>query len=264
MDETFCFHFERNSIYMGLPKGRIGRYEISRLICGGNPFRGIAHSGNLEYVSRLFNVYFTDEKVVETLSRCRDNGINTFLGRADDHVVRFLDKYEQARDERIQWIAQTAPERKPIEDNIKFVADHGAIGCFTHGGTSGELVSGGKIAKIGECMSLIRENGLIAGVGAHKPEVIRAIYEAGIDVDFFFLTINNVGYECENPKLAGETMRTIDKPFIGFKVLGAGRTNPKIGFRFAVESGADFIAVGMFDFQVEENVAIAKEVFSDF
>jgi len=248
---------------MDLPKGKIGKCEISRLICGGNPFRCYAHSGELEYVASLFAAYFTDEKVVETLSICRDNGINTFLGRTDDHVARFLDKYETARGERIQWIAQTAPEREPIEVNIKFAVDHGAIGCFTHGRTSDDLAAQGNVAKIGECVAMIRENGLIAGVGSHKPDTIRTVHEAGIDVDFFFLTINNVGYECANPRLAAETIKSIDKPFIGFKVLGAGRTKPQLGFRFALESGVDFMAVGMFDFQVEENVRIAKEIFSE-
>jgi thiamine monophosphate synthase len=246
---------------MSLPRGKIGKYEISRLICGGNLFRNFAHSGELKYVSRLFDAYFTDEKVVETLSLCADNGINTFLGRTDDHVARFLDKYEQARGERIQWIAQTATERKPIEVNIKFATDHGAIACFTHGGTSDELAAQGNIARLGECVSAIRENGMIAGVGSHRPETIKAVHQEGIDVDFFFLTINNVGYQCENPELASETMRAIDKPFIGFKTLGAGRTGPREGFKFAAESGADFIAVGMFDFQVKEDVAIAEEVF---
>jgi len=35
----------------------------------------------------------------------------------------------------------------------------------------------------------------------------------------------------------------------------------KDGFPFAVQAGADFIAVGMFDFQVAENVETAKKVF---
>lgn len=249
---------------MELQKGRIGRYEITRLICGGNPFRGFAHSGELKYVSDLFNAYFTDEKVVETLLICQENGINTFLGRADDHVVRFLDKHEASSGQRIQWIAQTAPERTPIESNIKFAIEHGAIGCFTHGRTSDEIVSKGDVLQIKDYMDMIRENGLIAGVGSHKPQTIRTVFDAGIDVDFFFLTINNVGYECDDPKLASEVMKSIDKPFIGFKVLGAGRTTPQIGFKFAVESGADFIAVGMFDFQVKANVELAKLIFRDY
>ena len=246
---------------MELQKGQIGKYSISRLICGGNLFSHFAHSGELKYVSELFAAYFTDEKVVETLSICVEHGINTFLGRTDDNVARFLDKYEASQGERIQWIAQTASERKPVEINIDFAKQHGAIGCFTHGRTSDDLVAAGEVSRIAECVARMKEYGMIAGVGSHKPETVRTVHEAGIDVDFFFLTINNVGYECDNPQLVRETMHSIDKPFIGFKTLGAGRTVPEKGFKFAVESGADFLAVGMFDFQVKEDVEVAKRVF---
>ena len=44
------------------------------------------------------------------------------------------------------------------------------------------------------------------------------------------------------------------------KVLAAGALPPKEGFRYAFESGADFICVGMYDFQVVEDVNLALEV----
>ena len=37
---------------------------------------------------------------------------------------------------------------------------------------------------------------------------------------------------------------------------------PEVGFRNAFSLGADFINVGMFDFQVREDVAIAKEILA--
>jgi hypothetical protein len=246
---------------MELPQGVIGKYKISRLICGANPFSHTAHSGALIYVGRLFAAYLTHDKIVETLSLCEYNGINTLIARADNNVVEFLGKYEKRHGKRIQWIAQTAPERTPVEDNIQFVADNGAIGCFIQGGQAGKLFSEGKIDDILKYVSLIKEKGMIAGVGAHDPRVITTAENAGAETDFYFLTINNVGYQCDDPKLASKTMKTIDKPFIGFKVLGAGRTHPKDGFQFAVDSGADFLAVGMFDFQVLENIEVAKAVF---
>lgn len=46
-------------------------------------------------------------------------------------------------------------------------------------------------------------------------------------------------------------------------VLAAGAVQPEEGFRFAFENGADFIAPGMFDWQVSENVQIAKDVLAD-
>ncbi len=58
-------------------------------------------------------------------------------------------------------------------------------------------------------------------------------------------------------------MSRVTKPWIGFKVLAAGAIPPKEGFRFAFENGADFIAPGMFDWQVSGNVKIAREVLAD-
>ena len=55
-------------------------------------------------------------------------------------------------------------------------------------------------------------------------------------------------------------MKTIRKPWIAFKVLGAGRVLPKDGFDLAFKSGADFINVGMYDFQVESDVSLVRDV----
>ncbi len=46
-------------------------------------------------------------------------------------------------------------------------------------------------------------------------------------------------------------------PVMGFKVLAAEAIEPKDGFQWAFDNGADFICVGMFDFQVVNNVNIA-------
>ena len=243
-----------------LPKGKLGKYEISRLIIGGNPFSGVAHAGNLVYVGKLFQTYLTHAKIVETLALCEENGINTLIGRADNNVVEFLSKYEKTYGKPIQWIAQSGYE--PAYENFKFAIDNGAIGCFVQGGIADSMVKEGKVHRLCEYMSFIREQGILCGIGGHNPLAIRSAEEAGADPDFYFLTINNVGYACEDPKLASEVMLSIDKPFIGFKVLGAGRAKPEDGFKLAFESGADFIAVGMFDFQVQENVRIVKNVLN--
>ena len=52
-------------------------------------------------------------------------------------------------------------------------------------------------------------------------------------------------------------MRNVTKPWIAFKVLAAGAIHPSSGFKYAFDNGADFICVGMFDFQVRENAIIA-------
>ena len=75
-----------------LPLRKIGNVAVSRLIVGGNPFSGNAHSRDLPYVSSLMKRYFTDEKCVETLHICEQCGINTAQLRTDSHIVRIMDR----------------------------------------------------------------------------------------------------------------------------------------------------------------------------
>jgi len=43
-------------------------------------------------------------------------------------------------------------------------------------------------------------------------------------------------------------------PVMAYKVLAAGAIEPQDGFQWALQKGADFLCVGMFDFQVVNNV----------
>jgi NAD(P)H-dependent flavin oxidoreductase YrpB (nitropropane dioxygenase family) len=55
-------------------------------------------------------------------------------------------------------------------------------------------------------------------------------------------------------------MKNLPQPWIAFKVLAAGSIHPKVGFKYAFENGADFVCVGMYDFQVVEDANFALNV----
>jgi hypothetical protein len=55
-------------------------------------------------------------------------------------------------------------------------------------------------------------------------------------------------------------MQEVEKPWIAFKVLAAGAIRPESGFNYAFQNGADFICVGMFDFQVEPDVSLVLDI----
>jgi hypothetical protein len=65
------------------------------------------------------------------------------------------------------------------------------------------------------------------------------------------------------PEVTREVMAGFPRPWIAFKVMAAGAIPPEKAFRFAFQGGADFICAGMFDFQVAEDVGIAKKVLAE-
>jgi hypothetical protein len=62
------------------------------------------------------------------------------------------------------------------------------------------------------------------------------------------------------PQQTIEFMSEVKKPWIAYKVLAAGAIHPRDGFKYAFENGADFACVGMFDWQIKEDVALAEKV----
>jgi len=246
----------------GLQRGKLGSYEITRLIIGGNLISGSAHAGELIYQSALMTHYFTTEKILETWALAQENGINTTLMRADPHIMEHYRKFTQERGGRMQWIAQTAPEQGDPVENAKRARDNGAIAIYLHGGVGDRLVKEGKTEEIGKVVAGIKQAGLLAGIGAHELATVQACVRAGFDPDFYMFTINKKNYYSSDPADIAAFMKSIDKPWIGFKVLGAGRDKPAEGFLHAFEKGADFIAVGMFDWQVRDDVATVQEILA--
>jgi len=57
-------------------------------------------------------------------------------------------------------------------------------------------------------------------------------------------------------------MSRLKEPWIAYKILAAGAIHPKTGFQYAFENGADFICVGMYDFQIVDDVNLAANVLN--
>jgi len=266
----------QNTSAGNLPQRKIGDVAVSRLIVGGNPISGNAHSRDLSYVSSLMRKYFTDEKCVETMHICEECGINTVQFRTDSNIVRILEKYWK-QGGKMQWIAQIKPRRPDISDimnDVRMAFDNGAIGGYLQGQVSDRLVRDGRIDLVQTAFENIQANGTIAGIGGHSLDVIIACEKAGIKPDFYMKTLHRGDYWSANrqppkdniwsvtPEKTIKFMKKVNRPWIAFKVLAAGAIHPQQGFKYAFENGADFICVGMFDFQVRENVIITKDILN--
>lgn len=267
-----------------LPKGRIGKLAVSRLVCGGNLISGYAHSRDLIYVSSLLKHYFTDERILETWALCERSGINTMVASpSDPHAVEVYRKY---RDQggKIQYFAQMDAQLSDLKTCVKEAVDAGAVGAFLVGNLGDQWTRAGAVGAIGELIANIKSAGLVAGVAGHELRTVLAVEKAKVEPDFYVKTlhdenywskrqpgqdkevIDNYGidnYWCRDPLETIRQMSEIDRPWIAYKVLAAGAIHPRAGFRFAFRNGADFALVGMFDFQVAENVAVATQVLSE-
>ena len=71
------------------------------------------------------------------------------------------------------------------------------------------------------------------------------------------------GYWCRDPEKTIDVMKDVTKPWIAFKVMAAGTIKPADAFRYAYENGADHILAGMFDFEIQQDVSIAKGILGD-
>ena len=264
-----------------LPTGTIGKVKISRLICGGNLINGYAHSRDLIYVSSLLKHYFTDDKIMETWSLCEQHGINTMLlYPRDAQAVSLYAKY-RAGGGRINYLAQIAPAKTDLKTDVQRARDAGAAGAYLVGNLTDAWTREGDVQLIGQLISNIREQGLVAGVAAHELRSVKAVEDGKVAPDFYMKTlhdtnywskrrpdqfqevIDNYGvdnYWCKDPKETIAYMDDINRPWIAYKVLAAGAIDPKAGFRHAFVNGADFVAVGMFDFQIADDVAVANDV----
>ena len=274
---------DREKSANAFPTGRIGNVRISRLILGGNQFSGWSHSRDLAYLRDLFLAYSTEEKIMETLEKCEEEGINAMITASS----RYLSKFWKERGGKIQWIAQTHPKTTDLTSDIKRAVDNGAVGAYIQGGVGDSFVKNGRVDLLGKAVDFIKSNGLIAGIGGHSVEVPVAVEKAGINVDFYMKTLHHGNYWSATPKedrvefnvdtgspydhdniwsicpeRTIDFMKKVEKPWIAFKVLAAGAIHPSEGFEYAFANGADFICVGMFDFQITENVLIARDKIS--
>jgi hypothetical protein len=145
------------------------------------------------------------------------------------------------------------------------------VGVYVHGGVCDDLVQRGRVELLGKALELIKRNGGVAGIAGHALAVPMACERAGLEPDFYMKTFNSKQYWSagpqprfdsvweETPRETREFMQGVSRPWIAYKVLGAGAIHPRQGFGYAFQNGADFLCVGMFDFQVAEDVALARE-----
>jgi uncharacterized membrane protein YphA (DoxX/SURF4 family) len=280
---------QKNDLKGKLPEGKLGKLNVSRMVMGCNLIGGWSHARDLIYSDKLFKAYNNERKIIETLYLAEQAGINTSF--MVTQYYQTFNKYKSIYNSNMQSICQAMLPDKDFFSNLNMAIDAGATAIYIQGGEGDRYCSAGQIDMISKAIEYIKKNGFMAGMGAHSIESIMSVEKAGIPVDFYVKTLHHDKYWSAHPMENREEysvigpasddhnrihenmwdlfphktidyFKSINKPWFAFKVLAAGAIEPKDGFRYAFENGADFIAVGMFDFQIIDNVNTACEILS--
>jgi hypothetical protein len=261
-----------------LPSGRIGNIEFSRLMIGGNLISGWAHARDLGYVATLMRRYNTEARIQETLELAEAHGIdsiNTYVMDNNSHIWNHW-----KRGGKMKWFAQVRLDVEGGYSQIQKAVDEGAAGVHVNGDAAEGMLARRQFDRVGEMVELIKSKKCLSGVAAHDLRVIVECVKARMEVDFYQKTLHSHDYYtapragetralgandnswCSDPQAVIDFMATVDKPWIAFKILAAGAIPTRTAFPYAFNSGADFILVGMFDWQIAENARFAQRVMA--
>jgi hypothetical protein len=266
------------------PCGTLGKAKISRVMLGGNLISGYMHSRDLKYVNNLFRAYATDEKMLETLRIAEECGINTVFETGGN----FVERYNRERGGHMQFIphieVNTGQSESALADHIKQQVDTGGVALYVWGVSADTLVRDGQVKLIARAVEMARKHGLPVGVGGHSLQVPMQCEKIGVPCDFYVKTFHSDDYPsatpkalrqdfawlggapgwydnmwCINPEETIAFMKSVAKPWVAFKILAAGAIPPTQAFPYAFQNGADFVAVGMLDFQIKANCHVAEQ-----
>jgi len=267
-----------------MPMGKVGDMEISRLMLGGNLLSLYHHSRDQLYVHRLVKEYNTDAKIQETMALCESLGINTMSGHHHPNIMKNLKMHREKNGGKMKWIiCPTANIEKPDEydKDIQQLIDAGTDALYIWGVHSDQLVEKGKPELIGKAVEMAKAKGVLCGVGAHDLRVIEYCEKHKVPTDFYIKTLHHhdyktgprpdeikgpynefPGYWCSHPKETIEFFKTVEKPWMAFKVMAAGTIPAKDAFTYVIENGADFVLAGMFDFDVMPDATLINEIIA--
>ncbi len=255
--------------------GKIGNVKISRMIMGGNLMGGWAHARDLLYTDKLVKAYHTDWRIFRTLKMAEAAGVNTVL--TNPALMRVIGDYWKKEGGKIQFISDCGHSDGLIK-GAQVSVQFGACAVYIHGGVADYWARDKKIQNFVETLAAMRKLGVPSGIGAHKLETVQFCVENNIVPDFWMKTFHKADYWSARPQEGHDSrdnlwcldheavknyMDKLEQPWIAFKIMAAGAIPPHEAFPYAFKSGADFICVGMYDFQIVDDVNLFNEIFPE-
>jgi len=275
-----------------MPAGKIGDLSLGRLICGSNLISMNMHSRDLSYVRTLAAHYNTEDRIFMTMKLCEEYGGNGIVLKHHNFKRFRLSKYWDEWGGKMKWIADViTTDINKYEALLEEHLELGASAAYLWGGASDIWYHQNKKDNIIKAFEIMKKYKIPVGICAHRLEPIAFCEKEGIVPDFYMKTLHHDRYWSAHPKTNRRFMEMYEKnspdhadyhdnmfchnhaetiafmqnvkvPWIAFKVLAAGAIAPKDGIDFAFENGADFICLGMFDFQIKQDVELTLDAIA--
>lgn len=246
-----------------MPTIKLGHLTVSRVFLGSNPFFGFDH-GNPQGTGKEMRDWFTDERIMALLDEAAGLGINAVWTPCYDRWLKLWNEYREQGGKLKNWIAQ--PDRRPMEDEIMKAVKNGSTAVCIQGCNIDAEVKRGKWDVVRGWLELIKSHNLPAGMATHGAVTHLRAEEKDLPTDFYHQTMyrpDNYVHQGLQQSLA--TIDKLEKPVVGYKVLGAGRLRPQetLPYVFRRLKRKDGICVGIFPNknprQAHENVAVTKQ-----
>lgn len=250
--------------------------NVTRLIIGANPFGGYSHQNKNR--DEEMRTWHSVDRIHKTWQRAESAGINTMIANNETpHVLEAVRTYLSSGG-KLQWIAQV--NRRQKTDVLKAIDEAIEIGCkgiYFHGALLDAAYEKGDAGEFAKWVEHARAAGVPAGTAGHLAKAHLWIDEQDI-VDFHAVCFFNCGslhdgkgerFRLADVAKAVDAIQRIQKPCIGYKIMGSGRMDPRMAFEYAFESikPTDAVNVGMHrgdkDDMVEENVGIVNEFLGE-
>ncbi|MHB8902238.1 MAG: hypothetical protein ACYC6Y_26060 [Thermoguttaceae bacterium] len=272
-----------------MPKGTIAGRQFGRLVSGSNLISMNMHARDLDYMTNLAKAYNTEERVFMTLKRCEEHGCDSVVLKDHNFKQFRLADYWTGFGGKMAWHADVITQDiRAFERRVEEHLELGAWSVYLWGGAADIWYHQGNQDYIVKAYEIMRKCGVPVGIGAHRLEPIQFCEREGLKPDYYIKTLHHDRYWsahpvenrrfmemfepvspdhgqyhdnmfCHEHRATVEFMQDVRVPWIAFKVLAAGAIPPEEGIQYAFDSGADFICLGMFDFQVNQDAALVQK-----
>lgn len=273
-----------------LPKVSFCNHHISKLVIGDNPIYGYSHFNQL--LSQHQKEYHTPERVVATLKRAEEVGINGWQNSVTERSMSDLKLYRDSGGTMHWFCLSWAYVWYDNPDQVFEDAKHNPFGMAPHGGGVGQrCLREGKLDLLRDILKRIRDTGCLVGLSVHDPKLLHIAEDEDWDIDYYMTALYNLSggsqkfiekfgyaplgeiYAREDRDEMAKAIQRTEKPCLIFKVLAAGRTigSPqqiREELKFAIENSKpnDVLLLGMyqqFGDQIGENAALIAELCAE-